>query len=177
MNRAIKENYQKVSKRADYNDVMRLTNLDAEKDPVKITHGHIFNTVEYRDGNYHLKPSVNLVFDCHHTDSWRIKNSHDIEQQALLCGIKHLEEKLKSNEDLAEKMIDNYDVLLSNHIALQETHQDKLEELKSKQKLLEDRAHSNQKNYPKAVRDKSKGRRMATFSDGGRMEVDDGDAI
>ena len=64
MNIIIKENYYKVSHRADYNNnVMRLTNLNGDNDPISITKGYIFNTIEIRNGNYYLKPSANVVFD------------------------------------------------------------------------------------------------------------------
>ena len=69
MNILIKETYQKMSKRADFNNnMMRITHLDTKNDPISIPHGWVFNTVEIRKGNYYLKPTANLLFEknnCH----------------------------------------------------------------------------------------------------------------
>jgi hypothetical protein len=64
MNVIMKEYYLKLSTRADYNNyMMRLTNLNPLQDPIDIAHGVVTYTAEIRNGNYHLKPSANLIFD------------------------------------------------------------------------------------------------------------------
>ena len=79
MNIIIKENYLKLSKRADYNNnVMRITHLDNKNDPISITHGFIFNTVEIRNGNYYLKPNANLVFKCKNTSAKKFLNDFEL---------------------------------------------------------------------------------------------------
>jgi len=100
MNIIIKENYLKLSKRADYNNnVMRITHLDNKNDPISITHGFIFNTVEIRNGNYYLKPNANLVFKCKSKDVKKFLNDFELENEKIKSSIAHLDHKLTSKSN------------------------------------------------------------------------------
>ncbi len=74
----------------------------------------------------------------------------------MMNCICHLEEKLTKNASITAKLYEKYDALMEDHIDLHEEHEKRLNELKSKQRILEQHARENQKNYRKNIRDHTK---------------------
>ena len=138
MNLLIKETYQKLSNRADYNNnMMRITNLDNKKDPINMGYGTVFNTVEIRKGNYYVKQSANLVFEKKNCHKQLFLDNFEGDNEKMKTIVTHLDCKLTKKTNMISKLYEKYDKLMENHLELYEEHEMRLSELKNKQKLLE----------------------------------------